>query len=121
VKLSTLSATCMLLAGLGGSIAMPAQAQMTSIVVQSAVFGPPKDARPYDFTGKLAETCGPGASYCQAFCTRAAVGQDAVRKPILLPPPRSLCRVSYRCGALLTRVAEADENDTFTLSCRPRP
>jgi len=119
VKLSPLLASVMLLAGVNGLVATPALADVTPIVVLSAEFGPAKSARPIDFTDKLAETCGASANYCQSFCSRAAVGRQP-RVPLFLAP-RSICRVTYRCGALLTRVTEADENDTFTLSCRPRP
>jgi hypothetical protein len=110
----------MVLAGFGGFAATPASAEPTPVVVLSAVFGPAKATRPIDFTDRLSETCGASADYCQAFCTRAAVGHPP-RERALLFPPHAICRVTYRCGALQTRVTEADENDTFTLSCRPRP
>lgn len=119
MNLSRLSASVMLVAVLGGSIATAAPIQPIPIVILSAVFGPAKSMRPVDFTQRLAQTCGASASDCQAFCTRAAVGRAPWDKPLLFPP-RSVCRVTYRCGASLTKVTEADENDTFTLSCRPR-
>ncbi len=121
MKLSLLAATVMLLAGVSELIATPAAAEVTAIVIRSAVFGPARAATPIDFTARLAETCGASANYCQAFCTRAAVGYRPPRERPLFIPPRSVCRVTYRCGPLQTRTAEADENDTFTLSCRPRP
>jgi len=120
VNLSRLSVLVMLLAGSGGSIATAAPIPPTPIVILSAVFGATKSMRPVDFTDRLAQTCGAGASDCQAFCTRAAVGRPPWDKPLLFPP-RSVCRVTYRCGPSLTKVTEAEENDTFTLSCRPRP
>lgn len=120
VKLSRLSASVMLLAVVSGSIATRALAEQTPIVVLSAEFGPAKTMRPVDFTERLARTCGASVSDCQAFCTRAAVGRPPWEKAMFFPP-RLVCRITYRCGALLTKVTEADENDTFTLSCRPRP
>jgi hypothetical protein len=121
VKQLQLLACAIALAGASFSTEGPALAEVAPIVVLSAVFGPPKAPRPLDFTVKLADTCGPSSNYCQSFCTRAAVGHSVEGRPLFLPPPHSVCRVSYRCGATLTRVAEADENDTFTLSCRARP
>ena len=119
MKLSPLLASVLFLAGVGGLVATPALAQVTPIVVLSAEFGPAKAARPIDFTDKLAETCGASANYCQSFCSRSAVGHAPRQRPLFFAP-HSICRVTYRCGGLLTRVTEADENDTFTLSCRPR-
>ncbi len=121
MKLSSLLATVVLLGGAGGLIATPVVAEVTPIVVFSAVFGPAKATRPIDFTARLAQTCGANANYCQAFCTRAAVNYQPPHIRPLFIPPRSVCRVAYRCGSLQTRVTEAAENDTFTLSCRPRP
>lgn len=103
-----------------GMAAGPALADETQIVVLSAVFGPAKAAKPVDFTERLAETCGPSASYCQSFCSRAAVGRIP-RGTIMIFPHHSVCRITYRCGSVMTRVTEADENDTYSLSCRPRP
>lgn len=120
MNLSPLLASFVLVASGIGLISSPAAAQESPIVVLSAVFGPAKATRPVDFTERLAETCGPGSTYCQAFCSRAAVGRPP-RVAGVFFRPRSICRVTYRCGAVLTRVTEADENDTFNLSCRPRP
>ncbi len=119
MRVSPLLACIVLMAGGGGLAASPAAAEETPIIILSAVFGPPKAARPIDFTERLSETCGSQATYCQAFCSRAAVGHPP-RPGALIFPPRSICRVTYRCGGQLTRVTEADENDTFNLSCRPR-
>ncbi len=121
MNLPTLLASAMLVASAAGSIATPVLAEETPIVVRSALFGPARAVSPIDFTDRLARTCGAGANYCQAFCTRAAVGYAPPRERPLFIAPRAVCRVTYRCGALQTRVTEADENDTFTLSCRPRP
>ena len=120
MKLSPLLASIVLVASGSGLVAWPAAAEETPIVLLSAVFGPAKAAKPVDFTERLAETCGPSAIYCQAFCSRAAVGRPP-RVPGVFFHPRSVCRVTYRCGSTLTRVTEADENDTFNLSCKPRP
>jgi hypothetical protein len=120
VKASPLLACALLFAGGFGLASTPAAADEVPIVVLSAVFGPPKAAKPIDFTERLAETCGAQSIYCQAFCTRAAVGHPP-RVGGLLFRPHSICRVTYRCGGQLTRVTEADENDTFNLSCRLRP
>jgi hypothetical protein len=119
VKISPLLASVVFLAGGSGLVAAPASAQTTPIIVLSAEFGPAKAARPIDFTDKLAETCGASANYCQAFCSRSAVGHAPRGRPWFFAP-HSICRITYRCGALQTRVTEADENDTFTLSCRNR-
>ena len=121
LKLSPMLASIVLVAGGMGFVTAPAVASESApIVVLSAVFGPAKLAKPVDFTERLAETCGANAIYCQAFCSRAAVGRPAPRVGLFMQP-RSVCRVTYRCGGELTRVTEADENDTFNLSCRPRP
>jgi hypothetical protein len=120
VKLSSLLAPAALVVSGIALIATPVLAEVTPIVILSAVFGPAKATRPIDFTAKLAQTCGASANYCQAFCTRAAVNYQPPHLRPLFVPPRSVCRVAYRCGVLQTRVTEADENDTFTLSCRPR-
>ncbi len=121
LKLSSMLASIALVAGTVGFVtASAAASEAAPIVVLSAVFGPAKLAKPVDFTERLAETCGPNAVYCQAFCSRAAVGRPAPRVGLFMQP-RSICRVTYRCGGELTRVTEADENDTFNLSCRPRP
>ena len=120
MKLSSLPAMIVLLVGVSGLIATPVLAEITPIVILSAVFGPAKATRPIDFTARLAQTCGASANYCQAFCTRAAVSYSPPHIRPLFTPPRSVCRIAYRCGPLQTRAIEADENDTFTLSCRPR-
>ncbi len=118
MKLSAFSASVVLIAIASGVLAKPAIAEVTPIVILSAVFGPAAAVAPIDFTQTLARTCGASANYCQAFCSRAAVGRRPPRP--LFFSPRSVCRVTYRCGPLLTKVTEANENDTFDLSCRPR-
>lgn len=120
MRLVSLLASIVLVAGGTGLAAGPAAADDAPVIVLSAVFGPAKAARPIDFTERLAETCGPNAIYCQAFCSRAAVGHPP-RVGGIIFHPHSICRITYRCGATLTRVTEAEENDTFSLSCRPRP
>jgi hypothetical protein len=120
VKIPSLLAYAAFLVSGSVLIATPVLAEVTPIVILSAVFGPARATRPIDFTARLAQTCGASANYCQAFCTRAAVNYPPPHLRPLFTPPRSVCRVTYRCGALQTRVTEADENDTFTLSCRPR-
>ncbi len=120
MKASPLLACVVLLAGGFGLASTPVAADEAPIVVLSAVFGPAKAAKPVDFTERLAEACGAQSLYCQAFCSRAAVGHPP-RVGGVFFRPRSICRITYRCGGQLTRVTEADENDTFNLSCRPRP
>lgn len=88
------------------------------IVVVSAQFGGARASRPADFTTRLARVCGANASYCQAFCTRAAAGWTTMPGNMFTYHP--VCRVTYRCGANETRAVEAVENETFELSCRPR-
>ena len=117
MKLSPLLASIVLVASGSGLAVSPVSAEETPIVVLSAVFGPAKSARPVDFTERLAETCGPYSTYCQAFCTRAAVARSPKMSGLFFRP-HSICRVTYRCGSTLTRITEADENDTFNLSCK---
>ena len=87
-----------------------------SIQVVSAVYGHPRETHPFDFTGRLQELCGPGADYCEAFCSRAGVGGRARFEGLFVHRP--VCRVVYRCGGIETRATDADDNDTIILSCR---
>ncbi len=94
-----------------------AAAQDHSVQIVSAVYGRPQEARPFDFSARLHEICGPNADYCEAFCSRAGVGG---RPPYHGPfARRPICRVVYRCGGVETKATDAEENDTLILSCRP--
>lgn len=110
-----------LIAGLTGAaivaVAPALAANDGPVSVVSATFGEAKSARPVDFTARLAGVCGANASFCQAFCTRAAVGWKTWAGNLFAYHP--VCRVTYRCGAQTTRAVEAAENETFDLSCRP--
>jgi hypothetical protein len=107
---------------LGGALAVAvgfstaAAAQDRSVRIVSALYGRPQEARPFDFTARLQDICGPSADYCEAFCSRASVGgRPRYHGPFARRP---ICRVVYRCGGVETKATDAEENDTLILSCR---
>jgi hypothetical protein len=89
------------------------------IQVISALYGKPNAVRPVNFTARLQQSCGSGATDCEAFCSNAFVGH--AHHGLSLPfSPGSICRVTYRCGSQATLVTDAERNDLIVLTCRNR-
>ena len=91
-----------------------------SIQIVSALYGNANASHPVNFTTRLQQTCGPSAVECQAYCSNAFVGHTDIRLEFPFHPT-AICRVTYRCGAQETLIADAQRNDEILLSCRQRP
>jgi hypothetical protein len=88
-----------------------------TVQIVSALYGAPHASRPYDFSQRLAATCGADATSCEAFCTPAGTG--ARRHHRWAFGARPICRVVYRCSDGRTKATEASEDDTIFLGCAP--
>jgi hypothetical protein len=116
-----ISASIFLTTTLGLATPQAAIAQeQGSIQILSAVYGKANASHPVNFTTRLQQTCGPSAVECQAYCSNAFVGH-ADRRLEFPFHPVAICRVTYRCGAQETLIADAERNDEILLSCRQRP
>jgi hypothetical protein len=94
-----------------------AHAADPSIHIVSAQYGRPNVSRVRDFSDRLQNTCGPSASYCEAFCSDATAG--VVGGGLHWPfSHRPVCRVTYRCGVDTTRAVDAEQGETIVLQCR---
>ena len=83
----------------------------TAIFPLTATFGTP-GRRTLDVRERVALLCGGSAQSCQIFCAQTTFGgrhQDRY----------ALCRVTYRCGATLVRIAEAARDEPLSLRCEP--
>ncbi len=106
---------CALMASTGAAAQPPEGTGPIQIV--SALYGAPNAPRQISFATQLQGTCGSDSTACEAFCSRAFVGDRAMRWPFSTAP---ICRVVYRCGAARTRATDADLNDRISLNCQTR-
>jgi hypothetical protein len=81
-----------------------------SIRIFSGVFGSLGKAAKLDIAATLQKLCGGDAQSCQVFCSETSFGRCALGR-------RPICRVTYRCGAAMTRSVEAAREEPIVMRC----